>query len=301
MKALFSFLLIFSFSLYSQITNDSSSTYKLANITAVTPAGEYDAPRWSPDGSKILFTKQSTTGLYVLELKTRQITKLNNIRGAGYNATWSNDSKSIYFRDRISEKSGKNKYQTRTSSIDVTTGETASHPEIDIFSIPSRAKAKSGNDIVVYYDTFTIKASTLDKSKEWIIAKTEEKYGAYYGLVLSPDKKKILIHQNGEMLIYATDGSGLIRSLGRAGIADCWTSDGKQILSHISKDDGHEITGSDLYLINSDGTHKYQLTNTPDIFENEPDLSPDNKQVVFSDLNTGIIYIADFIKNYKGD
>lgn len=290
MKALFLFLFIFSFNIHSQITTDSSTTYKLANITAVTPAGNYDAPRWSPDGSKILFTSMSSAGLYILDLSTKQISELLNLSGDGYNATWSDDSKSIFYRNAT-------RFGQETRSINIMTREITPHPEIDFSSVPSRAGIKSEDDIFLYLGpkAFEIKASTLDRSKEWDIVKRRREGERFYSFELSPDRKTVLVHHYDAMLTYAADGSGLVDSLDQ-GSGGRWSADGKTLLYFITKDDGHAILGSDIYLINSDGTQRWQLTNTPDIFEREPDWSPDNKQIVFSDEKTGIIYIADFIK-----
>ncbi|MGE5350843.1 MAG: hypothetical protein ACM3P0_02085 [Acidobacteriota bacterium] len=291
MKALFLFLLIFSVSLYSQIPKDSSTTYKLANIRAVTPAGNYDAPRWSPDGNKILFTSQSSAGLYVVDLSSKQITELLDLSGSGYNATWSDDSKSIFYRNAT-------RFGKETKSINITTHEITPHPEIDFSSVPSRAGIKAEDDIFLYLgpEAFEIKASKVDRSKEWDIVKRKREGERFYSFELSPDRKKVLVHHYDNMLIYASDGSGLVDSLDQ-GSGGRWSADGKTILYFITKDDGHVVLGSDIYLISSDGTQKWQLTNTPDVFEWEPDWSPDNKQIVFSDLKTGIIYIADIIKN----
>lgn len=274
--------------------------YILTGIKAITPPDGYSAPKWSPDGNKILFTKLNYTGLYIINLSNNNgIVELNTRRGAGFNATWSEDSKSIYYRHKTPDKYKKYKSNSVTKRINILTQEITAHPEIDINSIESRVKAKSNSDIIVYLDkkTLMVKAQTLDGNKKWDI--TNEKQ--YYGLILSPDMTKILVHKNGEMLVYATDGSGLISSLGR-GIANSWSSDSKQILFFIDKSwDGHSITGSDLYLTNFDGSQKWQLTNTPDIFEAWPDWSPDNKRIVFADINTGIIYRAELIKTENGN
>ena len=288
----------------SKQTKNAEFSYALDNIVALTSPDGYSAPKWSPDGSKILFTKMNYTGLFVIDLTAKnKIIKLNMLRGAGFNATWSDDSKSIYYHHKTADKYKKYKSHTEVKSINILTGETTEHSDIDVNialnSITSRVSAKSNSDVIVYLDkkTLMVKAQTLDGSKKWDITKD----GRYYGLVLSPDRTKVLVHKNGRMFVYAIDGSGLISSLGR-GIANSWSSDGKQILFLIDESkDGHAITGSDLYLTNSDGSQRWQLTNTPYIFEEWPDWSPDNKQIVFSDVKTGTIYIADLIKNPKGD
>ncbi len=283
-------------------TKNDESTYSLDNLVALTPPNGYSAPRWSPDGTKILFTKMNYTGLYIIDLTAKnRITKLNNLRGTGFDAAWGDDSKRIYYHHKTRDKDKKYKSQTEVKSINIITGETVEHSDVDlnteINNITSRVRAKSNSDVVVYLDKkkLMVKAQTFDGRKKWDITKD----GRYFGILLSPDRTKVFANKHDEMFIYATDGSGLIRSLGR-GIANSWSSDGKQILSFIIKDDGHAIIGSDLYLTNSDGSQSWQITNTPNIFEEWPDWSPDNKQITFSDVKTGTIYIADLIKNLKG-
>lgn len=125
--------------------------------------------------------------------------------------------------------------------------------------------AKSNKDVIVYLDQNTrmVKAHTLGGSKQWNVTND----GQYYGLILSPDRAKIIVHKNGKVFVYASDGSGLISSLGE-GIANSWSPDEKNILFFIDEiTDGHSISGSELYLINSDGSQKWQLTHTLNIFE----------------------------------
>jgi Tol biopolymer transport system component len=297
-KFLLLIILPFFLSIYSQINESilqNDNNYKLINTVAVTPPDGFSSPKWSPDGKKIMFTKLNYTGLYVVGIESKEIITLNKIRGAGFNATWSEDGKSIYYRHKNYEKDNK-KYKPiiEVKSIDITTKLITNHPEIDINGIPSNVRGKTNNDLVVYLDkkTLMVKARTIDNSKKWDITKDERNYF----INLSPDKTKVLVGNHDKMFVYASDGSGLINTLGR-GIGGSWSKDGKQILFHISEDDGHKITGSELYLINSDDSQQWQLTNTPNIIEEYPDWSPDNKKIAFSDINTGIIYIADLIKN----
>jgi len=291
MKKLFFLFFLSSFNIYTQVID-----YSLANITALTTPKWYSAPKCSPDGKKILFTKLNYNGLFVLDLITKRVDTLNMLRGAGFNATWSSDSKLIYYQHKTPDKYKKYKSSTVVKSINIITKETIPHPDFEINGIVSRASAKLNGDVIVYLDqnTLMVKAHTLDGSKEWNVTND----GLYYVLILSPDKKKVVVTKNDEMFVYATDGSGLICSLGK-GHATSWSVDGKQILFYLSQDDGHVITGSDLFLTNSDGSQRWQLTKTPNMFEELPDWLPDGKQIVYSDIKTGTIYIADLIKKQR--
>jgi Tol biopolymer transport system component len=284
--------------IYSQINESNSqndNNYKLINTVAITPPGGYSSPKWSPDGKRILFTKMNYVGLYVVDVESKEITTINKIKGAGFDAIWSEDCKSIYYRHKIYVNDNK-KYKPLigVKSIDIATKLITNHPEIDINGISSSVHGKSNNDLIIYLDkkTLMVKARTMDNSKKWDITKDERNYF----ISLSPDKTKVLVGNHDKMFVYASDGSGLINTLG-GGIGGSWSKDSKQILFHISEDDGHRTTGSELYLINSDGSNKWQLTITPNFIEEYPDWSPDNKKIAFSDINTGVIYMADLIKN----
>ena len=179
-------------------------------------------------------------------------------------------------------------------SIDVISGKISVHPKLNPDGLQSFSMAKNNLSPIVYTNTKTllIEAQTLNKNKTWVVTKDP---GQYYQAILSPDKTKVVVHKAGEMFVYAIDGSGLISSLGR-GIACSWSSDNKQILFFLGEDDGHQITGSEIYLCNADGSHRWQLTNTSDVYEMFPNWSTNNKKITYSDEKSGRIFIADLIK-----
>lgn len=291
MKTLFSIFIVLNLFNCSFIVD---AQVLVNNIEALTPPNGYSAPKWSPDGTNLLFTTIGFTGLYIINLNDREnIITLNTLPGAGYNAEWSEDSKNVYYR--LKTTNSKHFSSIETKSIHILTKEITNQPDINPNGIASNCSAIANSAPIVYTNTksLLIEAQTLDKSKKWLITNDP---GQYYQAILSPDKTKVLVHRDGEMFVYAIDGSGLISSLGK-GIANSWSSDSKQILFFIGEDDGHKITGSELYLSNADGSSKYRLTNTPDIFETFPSWSPDNKKIAFSDDKSGIIYIANLINN----
>jgi len=63
------------------------------------PGGDYD-PRWSPDGTKILFTSERATNrarLFVLNLEDRQVSLVADTFERDYQPAWSPDGKRIVF------------------------------------------------------------------------------------------------------------------------------------------------------------------------------------------------------------
>lgn len=276
----------------NNLTIKNKCEYKITNVKAITTEDNYSAPIWSPDGNSVMATKDGFTGLYLINLFSNEIKELNNIRGTGYNAVWSNNSKQIYFRNKKLNLDNTSWYEVQ--SVDVISGKIMVHPEINPDGIQSFIMAENNLSPVVYTNTKTllIEAQTLDKTKTWIITKDP---GQYYQAILSPDKLKVVLHKEGRMFVYSIDGSGLICSLGR-GIACSWSSDSKQILYFLGEDDGHQTTGSELYICSADGLCNWQLTYTSNVYEMFPCWSQDNKKIVYSDGKSGSIFVADLIK-----
>ena len=144
-----------------------------------------------------------------------EIIKLNTFLGAGYNAEWSTDSKNVFYRHKTTNANHKSFIEVK--SINILNNEIKTQPKINPNGIASNYSAKANSAPIVYTNTETllIEAQTLDKSKKWIVTNNP---GQYYQAILSPDKTKVLVHKDGEMFVYAIDGSGLISSLGK-GIA----------------------------------------------------------------------------------
>jgi Tol biopolymer transport system component len=282
MKILLLLISLSYFYLTAQILPVKSGEFILENIKAVTPAGEYSSPRWSPDGTKILFTKTNYKGLYLYELSTGQIIQLNDFEGAGFGAVWDHDSKTIYYSYK------KPNYEREVQSVNISTSEITVHQDQSEAKIVNMDKRF--NDTLIYVDkqNLNVMAKTSGYSSSWNIT-TE---GHYTNPIVSPDGAKVAVLKKNIMWLFATDGSGLIRSLGE-GIANSWSPDGKYILFFKTEDDGHQTLGSDLYITKSDGSKEWQITNTKECFEFWPDWSPNDNRITFSDLKTGTIYIAE--------
>ncbi|MCI5056015.1 MAG: DPP IV N-terminal domain-containing protein [Flavobacteriales bacterium] len=95
------------------------------------------------------------------------------------------------------------------------------------------------------------------------------------------------------MEVYAFDGSGLIKSL-TDGIATSWFPDGKKVLFFLDESlDGHGVSNSDIFIVDVETNEITNLTNTPDVLEMYPSLSPNGKQITYTNSETGVLIIAD--------
>jgi Tol biopolymer transport system component len=84
------------------------------------------------------------------------------------------------------------------------------------------------------------------------------------------------------------DGTG-ITDLG-VGLNARWSPDSQYLVYMINTDDGYRYLSSDIYISSADGKEKYQITNTDNWLEMNPDWSSDGKHIVFNTYEEGVIY-----------
>lgn len=259
---------------------------ELENIKALV-SGEYTRPQWSPDGAKILFTKEGNLGLYFTDAAhPEEITELNNVKGAGYGAAWSMDGKEVYYVE-------KENFVTTVKKISLETKTTAVHPEIHFSSIRSYATS-NGEGPVIKLDQKTLQVEVFDL-RTGMSHSVTDRVGQYYDPILSPDKTKVAVHRDADILIFHADGSGLYKNIGK-GVASSWSPDGKYLLGFLDESaDGHQVTNSELFLHSIDGSGSWQLTATADVVEMWPSWNPIKNQITFADHKTGRIFIADIL------
>lgn len=264
--------------------------FMLKNVQAVTSGAEYSMPIWSPNGQQLLVSSTHGMKLHLLDLKTQKVQQLSDGIGSGFDASWSADGKEVYFR----YKADRQQVHPEIKAIELA-GRKIKGSSLNPNGLLSASKAQASKDVVVFInlETLAIQAQTKDGAKSWDITHDE---GQYYRPLLSPDQKHVLVHSGSEMLLYAADGSGYIKSFG-TGLAGSWSPDGKHIVAFLdSSDDGHAISGSELYMIDVERGEMAALTATQDVYELWPSWSADGKQIAYEDARTGIIYIADIVQ-----
>lgn len=270
-------------------------------------------PVFSPDGNYLAYTKAGYNGIFIYDINNKSFLQLTDEPSAGFAFKWSSDSKHLLTRtaryENIRRYNSVKVFNVVTGSSDQLSGESTYMPYLpewlpgnDKVLLPGQESvdyfetgielynSENVEPIVVYslYDRFVIR--NISNSSETILQPLNNQQ--YLNVTLSPDRSKIVFEvYGGNLYVINVDGSQLI-DLG-IGYNPKWTFDSKQIVYMIAEDDGHNFTSSDIYLINADGTNKRNITNTKDVIELNPSISPDGKTLAYESYTDGAIYLMN--------
>ena len=287
------------------ISSNGSAVEKPIQLTEAKEA--FVCPVYSPDGSRIAVTRIDWRGLWLMAADGTGLRQLTDAPGAGYRFAWSPDGGQIAYR---AEKriDGKRHFairivNTETGQVEKLTdfqrylgfprwvlGDGTVAYEIDRQGTLAQALVvglidPQPKDIAAHRVTATsrdlrIWVSEADGGGRTMVSDPEEHC---FGPVLSPDETRVCYHVlsgGGSIAVAAADGSGSI-NLGY-GSNPAWSPDGRYLVYEVTEDDGHVITGSDLYIAAADGSGRIRLTDTPEWFERWPSWSPDGSRIVCS-------------------
>ncbi|NQX99011.1 MAG: hypothetical protein HRT73_14210 [Flavobacteriales bacterium] len=219
-----------------------------------------------------LFTNEKGNNIFVKKNGEDKIELLLEGRNIGNNYGWSKDGSKVFYREKLEN------YQVVVKSIDVNTKEINTHPEYDA---NTELKAIQISDTIYTLDRKTLRIEGKYKDEKWVISGD---MGNFYKFLVSPNGQMIIGHKGANMYLFGTDGK-LIQELGQ-GIATSWSFDSERVVGFMDESkDGHEMSGSELYLyeIKKGGTK--QLTETPNVFEMWPSFTSNNTIIYTDDVN----------------
>ena len=275
-------------------------------------AAWFMSPVWSPDGRYIAITSAEYRGIWTVPADGGTPRQITDEAAAGFGLKWSSDGSAIAtrtarFDDRFRHNAIK-VYDVETGDertlVDYRRGQ-MSVPQwtdldqriavqvqrnVEILETglePARREKQLRDEAVVVPRNNRVEKIDISANQTVVV----EDFGDrnILNVVPSPDGSVIAVQVMGEgIYVIDADGSNLCE-IGRAE-HPVWSPDGRYLIAMITEDDGHHITGSELYAIDITTAQRFHLTAHTDVIALHPTVSPDGRKVAFGDPNTGRIY-----------
>lgn len=267
----------------------------LTNVTRLTnDAAKYENPQWSPDGTKIAFTNFGYNNLYVMDSNGKNKKQISSDSGVGFGYEWSRDSQEILATDlRYTNVLGKRMRNQALWSISISGKKVRLTPDVKRMNQVTKIKCakykssrRAGKQQKVTFSCEPEGLFVVDAFGN----KTLINQGASFCPSLSPNGKMVAFNHGNNVCVMNIDGSN--KKVLSQGFNPVWANN-SQIVFEQSKDDGHTYISSELYIMNINGTAKKALTNTPDVIELCPSISPDGTKIVYTSFSDGQVYSAD--------
>ncbi len=272
----------------------------------------YMGPVWSPDGQRIAFTSAEYRGIWTVPADGGTPRQITDDYAAGFGLRWSSDGSAIAARTaRYDDRYRHNAIKifdvesgTESVLLDYRRGQMslprwtdldqriAVEVQRDIRLVetgltPARREKQLRDEAVIFPRNNRIEKIDVTADETEIV----EDFGDrnILNAVPSPDGSVIAVQVMGEgTYVIDADGSNLCE-MGRAE-HPVWTSDNRYLIVMVTEDDGHNITGSELYAIDITTGQRHHLTAHTDLIALHPTVSPDGNQVAFGDNRSGRIY-----------
>lgn len=271
-------------------TTQIDTVPKKENITLETKNnfsinGSYSKPLANNVNSRLALSSTDGNQLFIhTEITGKTSTLISKTQNVGNNFAWSKDGSSIIYKEKTKD------YKTKIVSLNT---ETLIRKELVNLPKHTALKALKISDTIYFLDQKSLAVKAKFQNKEWNIS-TEK--GNYYNLEVSPNNKYIIAHKGSFIYLFTTSGT-FIKKLGK-GIATGWHEDSQNIVGFLDASiDGHQITGSELYLFHIK-KEPVQLTNTKDKIETWPSFK-NNTEVMFREEKKNGVFstnIQQYIK-----
>lgn len=291
-----------SFSLLAQSISVSSITDLSKGME-----GSFYYPQYNSDDSKLVLTSENYKGIWIYDLTSKSINKINDEFGAGYFPMFTNPDIIYYRTDEYvngMKYSSLKSYSLKDRNI-LTLIENKR-----FLSEPIR---KSGERIL-YTNNYTPEAFSetsqsleslssseviafIENSDLILFSGGEKKVfnpmgnGNYIWQSISNDNSKVLFTLAGKGT-YITDLSGkVLHEIGKAN-APLFSPDGKFVVYMVDKDNGDFVTESSIWVYSLSNGGKTQLTNANAYKAMYPKWSNSGNKIVFNTTDGKIYEIS---------
>jgi Tol biopolymer transport system component len=268
---------------------------------------------WSPDGQTIAFSSDNYNGIYLVDRNGKNMEVLTRDQAVGFGFCWS--PAGDYILGRAAEFENRRRYHlvkiydTHTGEEEVLVNKTRDLQALPLWTPDGSKVAMVLDNKLAFQTSSRLKAQKTDQPQQVIytlngkllnaslIAAKNVEISAFEGrnifnVEVSPDGKKVVFQVRGKGLhVINADGTGL-KQIG-FGERASWMPDNRFVVASVVEDDGHVITGGELFAVDvNDGTY-HPLTTHTDMTALTPDVSPDGKFVLFENPDDGNIYIME--------
>ncbi len=302
------FFFVVGLAIFAQILS-AKTTIKVVDQQTISDKNHYlIAPKWSPNGQYIAAAGISYGSIWLYDTGDSTWSKLIEQNGCGWGFDWSPDSRKIAFRANVFKDKRK---ITTIKHVDILTKKVTT--VIDYTQDLSTPKWISDHEVgfmedgdfrsIIIKDKRLEKLSKVSKKEDIALFSHSGVYtkkanqspvllealtGQTFHVSFSPDGNEILYQKSGGK-IYKT-GKKQEAIFIADGEMPSWSPNGDFIVYATPKDDGHQITSSDIMVCDKNGSHKIKLTDTENEFEMNPDWSPDGHKIA-CDSNGKILII----------
>lgn len=249
----------------------------------------WSAPQFSPDGTTVFLTTAGYRGIWQFTPATRSIRQICDDPGAGYGFTVSPDGGKLAYR-RTVEGMPANRRVQEVVEMDLRSGEQVVMASGHDVATP----VYTGPQMLFAPNTYAKNAPQGSSTVTAILGIEETKIaavvngvpvrldpfrdGSYIWPSLSPDGTRFVAYEMARGTFVADLQGNILAECGRRD-APVWMRSGRWIVYMDEKDDGNQITGSDICCVSPDGRTTIRLTNTPAI-ELMPACSPVDDRIL---------------------
>lgn len=249
----------------------------------------WSAPQFSPDGTQIFVTSPGYRGIWRFTFATRSLLQICDDAGAGYGFSVSPDGNRVAYR-RTLERTQLNRRVQEVVEVELSSGEqvvmaTGRDLPVPVYAgdrvlfDPAGVQKNAVPSMVQGTAVLGIEATKISAVVNGVPRQLDPYgHGSYVWPSLSPDGTRIVAYEMARGMFVADLAGNVLAEFGRCD-APSWERNGRWIVFMRETNDGHRITGSDLYCVSPDGGVPVRLTDTPTI-ELMPVCSPVDDRIL---------------------
>ncbi len=283
------------------------------SVLISSPMHNFMNAMWSPDGQTIAFSTDNFNGIWLADADGRNIRQLTDDGAVGFGFSWSPDGRFILGRPAVYENR-RRYHQVKIYDVNTKQQEVLVEKARDLYGLP--AWSPDGSKVAMVLDG-DIEFKTSEKLQKISsetrrrviyaingklfninqVTRSDVEINAFEGRTIfnvriSPDQSKVAFQVQGKGLyVLDIDDSGL-KNLGHGEHAS-WLPGSDYIVVTMVEDDGHYITGGELYAVDVATGEYHHLTGHTQAVALKPAVSPCGHWVAFDNPNDGNIYIME--------